>query len=138
VTEQPSEVEQAFVTAFVAAYRKERWLTGLRRPKTRRKLLGRLCHVDDWARGFRQEVRLTGKRDEQLAQLQARLRAKGAGAECHVLSERSDLDGQRLSLREALDLTADDGCALLICLPKRLALHLPESPAAPLILSKPA
>lgn len=53
------------------------------------------------------------------------------------MSESALHDGRSLPLSEALDELSDDGCALLICIPGVLAVHLPESPEPPVILSRP-
>ncbi len=131
-----ADAELKFVHTFVAANRRERWLDGLQRPKARPKLLNRLCHLDDWVPGTGQQLELTGKRDAKLSLIRDALQVRGAPLECQVVALDSDLDGKRLTLMDALDRTVGYGCAVLICLPNRLALHLPEAPELPVILSR--
>ena len=70
-----------------------------------------------------------------MAALLAELRALGAPVVCHVMSERYDCDARLMPLTAALEALSDDCCALLVCLPGVVALHLPEAPAPPVILS---
>lgn len=131
------DAEEQTIEAFVAPNRRDRWTTGLGNPKRRRKILNRLCHHDDWRRDFTLATSPTGKRNEQLMTLFLQLRRLGAPEDCHVMSESREHDGRSMSLVDALDELSDYGCALIICVPGVLAVHLPESPAPPVILSRP-
>ena len=51
------------------------------------------------------------------------------------MSQRPDGDARAMALVEALDAVSDEGCALLICIPGVLALHLPEAPSPSVILA---
>lgn len=110
-------------------------MSGLDNAKLRRKILDRLCHYDDWRADLAVATTPTGRREEQLAALLAQLRGLGAPEICHVMAQRSDCDARSMPLVAALDALSDDGCALLVCIPGVLALHLPEAPAPPMILS---
>ena len=129
------DAESQTVEAFVVPNRRDRWMSGLDSPKRRRKVLDRLCHHDDWQADLARTTTPTGRREEQLAALLAQLRGLGAPQACHVMSVRSDCDARSMPLVEALEELSDDGCALLICIPGVLALHLPEAPSPPVILS---
>ena len=97
----------------------------------------RLAHEDDFLDQYVQDFRPSGKRDAEVAAIVREITRRGAPATCHVISEDDDVDGQVLQLLEALDATLGWSAALLICLPGKLALHLPEPPSHPVILSKP-
>ena len=129
------DAERQTLEVFVVPNRRDRWITGLDNPKRRRKILDRLCHHDDWRTNLARTTAPTGRRPEHLAALLAELRALGPPAVCHVMSERADCEARSMPLPEALEALSDDGCALLVCLPGVLALHLPEAPAPPVILS---
>ncbi len=45
-------------------------------------------------------------------------------------------DSKVMMLTEALEALSDDGCALVICLPGQLAVHLPKAPTTPVILHR--
>lgn len=123
------EAEVRTIEAFVVSARRDRWLAGLTSARGRRKLLGRLCHGDDWERQYVVATHPTGKRNEQIAGLLSELTRRGATADCQVMSESKLHDGSAMRLPEALEELSDDGCALIICLPGQLAAHLPEAPA---------
>ncbi|MBV9098155.1 MAG: hypothetical protein JO079_08855 [Frankiaceae bacterium] len=128
-------IEEAFVAVFVAKAKRERWATGLVDSRLRRKLLERLWNAgSDWDSRHVTTLRLTGKRPEQITSLIGELRRRGAGDAVHVLSTDEHLDGQTMSLNQAVDEISDDGGAVLICGPN-LALHFPES-GDPLLLAR--
>ena len=128
------DVEELTIRAFVVPNRVDRWVTGLSSAKRRRATVGRLCHGDDWRPGRSAVVELSGDAVEQRVGLEARLRALGAPSSCHVVSESGEHDGAAMPLAAALAALFGEGCSLLICIPGRLALHLPEAPAAPVLL----
>jgi hypothetical protein len=128
--------EQRTIEAFVVASRRDRWTAGLANTKHRRKIVRRLCHEDDWLDKYATTTKPTGMRHEQLSALLGELRRLGAPADCHVVAESPAHDGRSMPLVDALEEFIDDGCALIICVPGALAVHLPEAPAAPVILSR--
>ena len=75
----------------------------------------------------------TGKRADQIATLLAELTRRGAPPDCRVMSKSSIHDSKVMMLTEALQALSDNGCALVICLPGQLAVHLPEAPTTPVI-----
>lgn len=113
------DAERQTLEVFVVPNRRDRWITGLDNPKRRRKILDRLCHHDDWRTNLARTTAPTGRRPEHLAALLAELRALGAPAVCHVMSERADCEARSMPLPEALEALSDDGCALLVCPPRR-------------------
>jgi hypothetical protein len=129
--------EEATIRAFVAPNRRARWLEAVQNPKVRGQMTGRLAHDDDFLDQYVQDFRPSGKRDAEVAAIVQEMTRRGAPATCHVISENDDVDGQVLPLLDALDATLGWSAALLICLPGKLALHLPEPPSHPVILPKP-
>jgi hypothetical protein len=129
--------ERRTIEAFVIPNRRDRWTASLGNTKHRQKITSRLCHEDDWLDKYATTTTPTGKRREQLSALLNELHRLGAPADCHVMSESSAYDGRSMPLADALEELIDDGCALIICVPGTLAVHLPEAPAAPVILWRP-
>jgi hypothetical protein len=130
--------EEATIRAFVAPNRRPRWLEAVHDPKVRGQMTGRLAHEDDFLDQYVQDYRPSGKRDAQVAALVSEMTRRGAPSTCHVVSEDPQLDGQVLGLPDAVDALLGWSAALLICVPGKLALHLPEPPGDPVILSKAA
>jgi hypothetical protein len=128
--------EQRTIEAFVVPSRRDRWTAALSNTKHRRKIANRLCHQDDWLDKYATTTTPTGKRREQLSALLNELHRLGAPTDCHVVAESLAHDGRSMPLAHALEELVDDGCALIICVPGALAVHLPETPAAPVILSR--
>jgi hypothetical protein len=108
----------------------------LAHPKRRAKVLSRLSDSDDFLERYLHPAHLPGKRDDQVRALHQMLLQRGAPPECHVLAQDDDLDGQVLPLLHAIEASIDYGGALLVCIPGRLAVHLPEAPAPPAIIEK--
>jgi hypothetical protein len=90
--------------------------------------------VDDFRANLGTAVELTGRREEQLHKLLRLLRERGAPELCHVVAQDDEVDGRNLRLLDAVEACIDDGAALLICIPGRLALHFPEPPESPVLL----
>jgi len=110
--------EEAFVRAFVAPARQERFLTFVSNPKKRQKFIDELCHVKP---GFLAEkyVRpIVGAEDLPSALFKS-LRAMGAPERCWVIGGR--LDGREVELMEAIREAAGRDGVLLSCIPGRLA-----------------
>lgn len=97
----------------------------------------RLAHGDDFLDQYVEAYRPSGKRDAQVAAIVQEMTKRGAPATCHVISEDDAVDGKDLTLPDALDATLGWSAALLICIPAKLALHMPEPPGDPVILIKP-
>jgi hypothetical protein len=101
-------------------------------------MTARLAHGGDFLDRYTEDYHRSGKRDAALLALVADLGRRGAPAHCHVISEADAVDGRVLPLSDALDATFGLHATLLVCVPGRLAVHLPEPPASSVILSKPA
>ena len=129
--------EAETVAAFVVPARRQRWVDGLTDPRRRRKLLARLSSGADFTKSLGRELTVSVRRDAQVDSVVALLRERGARDLCRVVAQDDDVDGRSLPLREALDAVVDDGGALLICVPGRLALLLPEAPSVPVLLESP-
>jgi hypothetical protein len=127
-------VESLTVETFVAPNRRQRWLDGLADRRLRMKVLSRLAHSDDFIERLARPLHVSGRREEQVRALHQALLERGAPPECHILSADDEIDGRLLPLPDAIEACIDDGGALLICIPERLALHLPEAPAEPVLL----
>jgi hypothetical protein len=130
--------EEATIRAFFAPNRRARWLEGVQNPKVRGQMTGRLAHEDDFLDQYVEDYRPSGKRDAQVAAIVREMTRRGARATCHVVSEDGEVDGQVLTLPDAVDATLGWSAALVICVPGKLALHLPEPPGDPVILCRPA
>lgn len=98
-------------------------------------MLARLAGREDFLDDCHHPLRLSGMRDEQVRALLVTLDQKGAPMDCHVLSQDDEVDGRVLPLLEAIERSIDDGGALLVCTPGHLALHFPETPEPPAILT---
>ena len=122
------EVEEATVRTFVARNRQDRWLSGLATKKRRQQTVDRLHGEAD----FREDLRQRYAGD--LSSLERELRRRGAPDTCHVIG--GSQDGEDRALRGALAAAVDGyGGVLLVCVPGTLAVHFPEAPAEPFILS---
>ena len=124
-------MEEATVRAFVAPERRERWLMLLGNPKRRGKLLDELSHG---TRFFDPRFATVVPNGKDCA---AMLRALGAPAACHVISERPEFDGRELPLDEVvLHAVGFDIGTLICCLPGTLACFLGEAGEPRLILRR--
>ncbi len=115
------EAEVATVRAFKAY--QERWLLGLGKHARRPKLLDRLSHHYDWDARYARYLRVPRDR-ERIAFIVEHLRQNGAPSTCLLVGGTSTA-GTSMPLADAVGRYVDYG-ALLICLPGKLALHLPE------------
>ena len=123
------EAEEATVRAFVARNRQDRWLAGLASKKRRQETVNRLHSQMD----FRDDLMQPHAGD--LSSLERELRRRGAPESCHVIGGAHD--GESHALQDALAAAVNGyGGVLLVCLPGTLAVHFPEAPAEPLILSR--
>jgi hypothetical protein len=121
--ESASNHETAFVMAFVAPEKRDRYLQFLPRPKKRSEILNRLCHNFDF---IATHATLVARQNaESLVEL---LRSKGAGVTAHLIGGSQNLDGTEMSLSEAIDHALDYGGAIVSCIPGRLALLIQEFP----------
>ena len=122
------EPEEATVRAFVARNRQDRWLSALSSKKRRPETVDRLHAGFD----FRDDVQQPF--DGDLAALRVELRRRGAPDACRVIGGR--LDGEDHPLSDALAAAEHGyGGVLIVCVPGVLAVHFPEAPAHPVILT---
>jgi hypothetical protein len=125
--------ESAFVSAFIIAERRERYMTLMGNPRRRSKVLNRLNHGQDIELSLARPVP-PGCFSESLADC---LEGLGAGPTCYVIADASDMDGQTLALREAVWKARVHGFGVVLsCLPGRLCYYKPESPAPGFILER--
>ena len=98
----------------------------------RSKWTGRLPHWVEFDTGTALAIEASSHTAESIERL---LRKAGAKDHCWLVSENSDLDGNSLPLREALDRVVGQGFATVIsCLPGRLGYYEGEGPRNRLIL----
>lgn len=118
--------EAKFVDAFVTKPKRSRYKRFLSDPRKREKILDRLNHNADL--DFSQCVELTG-RQTSADQLVQRLSTYDVEAQCWLISDDSELDGELLPLREAVELTAGANWGtIMICPPKPIAIYRAEPP----------
>ncbi len=114
-----AEHETALIRAFVVPKRRDRFLSFLRTPKGRNKLLAALAHfkaLDD------RYAHLVPSQKQTAASIEAMLRRKGAPDTCHIVSERSRIDGCDMPLAEALHEVVGSSMGTFVsCIPGRLA-----------------
>jgi len=107
---------EAGFEAFLKPQRKERWRKLIGQSKTRAKLLAELHHFADVDARWRLDVSR-----ERTSGIADRLVSMGAPEICHVMSD-SELDGQTLRVRDALDAVVGSGMGtVLLCVPGELA-----------------
>jgi hypothetical protein len=104
VTEQ--EQHEQGLAQFVTAEWRSRFRESLASAKRRDKLRSQLPHFSHLDPRFATQVPTSEQRAVDVA---ARLRSKGAGDRCYLLSESSRLDGQEMALDDALTDLVDGG-----------------------------
>ncbi len=121
------EHEVAFVKTFVRSDKQQRYLAFLSDPRRRQKILGRLNHNADFEWSLAHRIPPHQRNSDELEKL---LQKRGAGPLCHIISDGHDIDGQDMSLREALAIVLmHDSGSVLSCIPGKLAVYRSESPA---------
>jgi hypothetical protein len=111
--------EQGVVQAFILPARQERYLEFLKSPKNRKKFINTLAHFKHLDLRFAASIAGSQSNPSALAKL---LVAKGAGAQCWIISENSVLDGKELDLETALNETVGSQMGTFIsCIPGKLA-----------------
>lgn len=115
------EHSSALIRASIAPKRRERYLALLASTRGRDKLGRKLAHLYDVDPRCRREL---PKGVHTAQEIGAHLKAKRAPAECVLLAEDDELDGQRLPLGDALEAVIGRGMgAFISCLPGRLAFY---------------
>jgi hypothetical protein len=117
--------EEQLIRAFVLPERQRRLLALLESPKKRRKLTDMLAHFGDLDPRF---ATLVPSNQQDAAIIETMLHERGASDRCYLFSEKRELDGRDMPLREALQVIV--GCGFgtfLSCIPGRLAYFESES-----------
>lgn len=130
VTER--EQHEQGLAQFVVPSWRTRFRESLDSPKRRKKLRSQLAHFAHLDPRF-----ATGVPSSEQATLASKLRAKGAGDRCYLLSESSDLDGREMDLNDALAHVFGAGsydATFVSCLPGRLAYFHDEPPESDYLL----
>ena len=126
-------LEEATVRAFVVSTKRDRWLSLLGNPKRRGTVLDDLNHG---SRFFDPRFATVVPDNKDCATM---LRALGAPALCHVISDKPDFDGRELPLADVVHEAVSFEIGVLICcLPGTLACFIGESTEPRLILRRPA
>ena len=132
-----AEQEIAFVEAFIASNRRERYKMFLANRKKRQEILNRLNHnVWDFDPAIMRPVTnqlLGGKTLEEF------LIAHGAKREenVYILSDNSELDGLYLPLEKAIaEIYRKDFASVACCVKGKLAFYRPEAPGDGYVLAK--
>jgi hypothetical protein len=129
-----NEHEAAFVNAFIVRERRQRYLDLLAGPR-RRKILSRLNHVLDLDERFSTRLHDT----HPASALLKALRERGAGRECYLIADDSDLDQRMMTLEDAIEeVSMEDSGVVVSCIPGRLALYKMEDHRLHFILERPA
>lgn len=104
----------------MAPARRPRWLESLGSPRRRRKVLNHLNHCRDLDERFLTLL-------PSAADVVAELRSHEVPDTCYVISRTAEIDGQEMSLVEAVTKTGQGGWGTLIgCIPGRLAYYYDE------------
>ena len=132
----PTDHATALFAAFVLPDRRDRYANLLTSSKGRAKLRAGLAHLRDLDPKYTHPVRSA---NEDAAGIAADLRARGAPAECYVVSESAELDGRTLPLDAALEAVVGQGMGTLIsCVPGKLGYYEGEDPGQRMILARAA
>jgi hypothetical protein len=132
MTEQ--ELHERGLALFVLGDWRSRFRESLASGKRRDKLRSQLPHSSHLDPRF---ATLVPQQEQLGAALASRLREKGAGERCYLLSEDNELDGREFSLDDALTQVVDTDSHLatfISCLPGRLAYFHGEEPDARYLL----
>jgi hypothetical protein len=111
--------EEAVVRAFILPVRQERYLEFLKSPKKRKKFTSQLPHFNHLNPKFAIAI---PSNQRNLSSILKLLLDKGASSTCWVISEDSELDGQEMDLKTALEKTIGYQAGTFIsCVPGKLA-----------------
>ncbi|HEX2961619.1 MAG: hypothetical protein HF308_09945 [Ignavibacteria bacterium] len=126
--------EELFIKTFIIKDRQERYLSLVTSKKGRNKFLQDLPHSISNELDPKYVKGVNGSSKD----IYEKLKSKGAGKECYVISELSEIDGHVLSLSEALNQIIGRGmAAILICIDNKLAYFEGEEPNDRYILHRP-
>jgi hypothetical protein len=120
-----TEHEAALIGAFVIPDKRVRLVELLSKPKRRKDVLRSLAHFGDLDARFQVPIPPS---EQSAAAIEKLLRARGAPADCYVISEDAALDARTMSLSDALrSIVAQGRGSLLSCVPGRLGYYEGES-----------
>jgi len=138
------EHEEALIRAFIIPEKRRRYLDKLNSPKTRQTFIAEnLYHMGDLDERYTEKLDIhtplaefEDRRDSYIDAIYKLLRDRGAPSRCYVIST-TELDGQDVDLREALDRVRGSSEGTLIsCVPGRLAYFEGETPDQQYILQR--
>jgi hypothetical protein len=132
------QLHEQGLSFFIVGEWRARFRESLAPGKRRNKLRSQLPHFSHLDERF---TTLVPPREQNSSALYQRLRAKGAGERCYLLSEDADLDGHELPLDEALVEVVDkakDLATFISCAPGRLAYFHDEEPESRYLLERPS
>jgi hypothetical protein len=135
VTDQ--ELHERGLALFIVGEWRARFRESLAPAKRRNKLRSQLPHFRHLDSRFATVVPTSEQTAERLG---PRLRSKGAGDRCYLLSEDVDLDGRQMSLDDALLKVVGENAQLatfISCVPGRLAYFHDEEPDSRYLLEHP-
>jgi hypothetical protein len=116
---QQAEHERQLIRAFVLPQRQDRYLELLAKPKRRREITDALAHFKHLDMRYAVQIPGPQRRASGILEL---LKSKGAPETCYALSEDSELDGNEISLTDALTSIVGRGMGtFLSCIPGKLA-----------------
>ena len=128
--------EATLVSTFVNPLKRKHLIEILANPKRRHRATATLAHFQDFDPGA--VVPLESAADTPAA-IESVLRSRGAGDNCHVISENRAIDGKTLSLKAALEKVVGQGSGtLLSCVPGELAYYEGQAPSDRCILARPS
>jgi len=128
--------EATLISTFVNPLKRKHLIEILANPKRRHRATATLAHFDDL--DPRAVVPLESTAQTPAA-IESALRSRGAGDNCHVISENRAIDGKTLSLKVALQKVVGQGMGtLLSCVPGELAYYEGQDPSDRCILARRA
>jgi hypothetical protein len=117
--------ERAFVEVFILSKKRERYLTLLKTPGKRKRILDRLNHGDDIDPRFLRKVPADLQATAALVET---LRRKGALTAAYMVSDDPELDQQELPLEDAIAKAVNSYWGTAVsCLPGKLAYYQTEA-----------
>jgi hypothetical protein len=110
--------EQRFVEEYIVASKRSRYLTFLKGPKHRKKILERLNHSLDYDESKATRLDASYRSEDSLLAL---LQSHYVSETCYLMADQNRYDGQELTLENAIrELFQNFWGALIICPPQGL------------------
>ena len=128
--------EATLISTFVSPIKRKHLIEILANPKRRHRATESLAHFHDLDPSAVVPLETA---DQTPAAIETALRSRGAGDNCHVISENRAIDGKTLSLKVALEKVVAQGMGtLLSCVPGELAYYEGRGPSDRCILARRA